>query len=184
MHVNLVVRILVGCLCFFPLILVNGFHTYLLLNLRASLRLTLSECGCSVMKRRVKKVLKLGDPLFHPTTIATKTAFWILSGHPFSHSFLLGHESSEVNVVFCYRRWSYLWFSEPRLNSCFLSISHSLFAEYVAIMIVCNIKCEQIVNLQCILLWFEVDVGLGADLSKSSIFWWNIDNMYLLMVDS
>ena len=58
-------------------------------------------------------------------------------------------------------------FSVGRLNESSTNISHLLFADDTVIF--CDNMCEQIVNLQGILIWFEAVSGLRVNLSKSSI---------------
>ena len=47
------------------------------------------------------------------------------------------------------------------------SVSHLLFADDTIIF--CDNACEQVLNLRCILIWFEAVSGLRVNLSKSSI---------------
>ena len=58
-------------------------------------------------------------------------------------------------------------FSIGRLDLMSLDISHLLFADDTITF--CDNNCEQIVNLRCILLWFEIISGLRVTFSRSSI---------------
>ena len=48
-----------------------------------------------------------------------------------------------------------------------MKISHLLFADDTIVF--CDNDCEQIVNLRCILIWFQAVSGLRINLAKSSI---------------
>ena len=68
-------------------------------------------------------------------------------------------------------------FSVARLNEFVTDVSALLFADDTIIF--CDNDCEQIVNLRCILIWFEAVSRLRVNLSKSSIVpvgQWTISN--------
>ena len=46
-------------------------------------------------------------------------------------------------------------------------VSHLLVADDMIVF--CDNECEQIVNLRCILIWFQAVSGLRVNLTKSSI---------------
>jgi len=57
--------------------------------------------------------------------------------------------------------------SRPGSNVDELKVSHLLFADDTIVF--CANDCEQIVNLRCLLIWFQAVSGLRINLSKSSI---------------
>uniref|UniRef100_A0A7C9ALA2 Reverse transcriptase domain-containing protein n=1 Tax=Opuntia streptacantha TaxID=393608 RepID=A0A7C9ALA2_OPUST len=57
--------------------------------------------------------------------------------------------------------------SRPGSNVEELKVSHLLFADDTIVF--CDYDCEQIVNLRCLLIWFQAVSGLRINLSKSSI---------------
>ena len=60
-----------------------------------------------------------------------------------------------------------------------LKVSHLLFADDTIVF--CDNDCEQIVNLRCILIWFQAVSGLRVNLSKSSILpVGHVDNVQIL----
>ena len=60
-----------------------------------------------------------------------------------------------------------------------MSISHLLFADDTIIF--CDNDCEQMVNLRCVLTWFEAVSGLRVNLAKSSLLpVGEVDNIQLL----
>jgi len=64
-----------------------------------------------------------------------------------------------------------------RRNSTTISVSHLLFADDTIIF--CDNDCDQMVNLHCILIWFEA--GLRVNLAKSSILLvGHVNNIQLL----
>ena len=69
-------------------------------------------------------------------------------------------------------------FSVGRANAA-MSISHLLFADDTIIF--CDNDCEQMVNLRCVLPWFEAVSGLRVNLAKSSLLpVGELDNIQLL----
>ena len=59
-------------------------------------------------------------------------------------------------------------FSVDRRNLAIINVSHLLLVDDTIIF--CDNDCEQMVNLRCILIWFEAVSGLRVDnLAKSSI---------------
>jgi len=44
-------------------------------------------------------------------------------------------------------------------------VSHLLFAD--DIIVFCDNDCEQIMNLRCIVIWFQAMLGLSVNLTKS-----------------
>lgn len=70
-------------------------------------------------------------------------------------------------------------FSVGRANSALLQVSYLLFADDTIIF--CDNDCEQIINLRCILVWFEAVSGLRVNLYKTSILpIGEVDNTHLL----
>ena len=57
--------------------------------------------------------------------------------------------------------------SRPGSDVVEMKISHLLFADHTIVF--CDNDCEQIVNLRCILIWFQAVSGLRINLAKSSI---------------
>ena len=63
-----------------------------------------------------------------------------------------------------------------------IKVSHLLFADDTIVF--CDDDCEQIVNLRCILIWFQAVSGLSVNLSKSSILpVGHVDNVQILARD-
>jgi len=71
--------------------------------------------------------------------------------------------------------WLISGFSMGRSNAS-MSISHLLFADDTIIF--CDSDCEQMVNLCCVLTWFEPMSGLRINLDKSHFYQWGeVDNV-------
>ena len=54
-------------------------------------------------------------------------------------------------------------FSMGQRNATTINVSHLLFADDTIIF--CDNDCEQMVNLRCILIWFEAVSGLRVNLN-------------------
>jgi len=60
-----------------------------------------------------------------------------------------------------------------------MKVSHLLFEDDTIVF--CDNDCEKIVNLSCILIWFQAVSGLSVNLTKSSILpAGQLDNMQIL----
>ena len=67
----------------------------------------------------------------------------------------------------------------PGSNMTSTKASHLLFADEA--LVFCDNDCEQLVNLRCILIWFQAVSGLRVNLTKSSILpVGRLDNIQLL----
>jgi len=66
-----------------------------------------------------------------------------------------------------------------RSSTTTLKVSHLLFAN--ATIVFCDYDCEEMVNLCCVLTWFQAVSGLQVNLAKSSILpVGQVDNIQLL----
>jgi len=69
--------------------------------------------------------------------------------------------------------------SSPGSNMTSTKVSHLLFVDDTIFF--CDNDCEQIVNLRCILIWFQAVLGLRVNLTKSSVLpVGQLDNIQLL----
>ena len=81
--------------------------------------------------------------------------------------------------MFSFPSQSYCWLFCGRLSFGSLGYSSPPFADDTIIF--CDNECEHIINLHCILVWFEAVSGMSVNLSKSSILpVGEVDNAHVL----